>query len=120
VAEPGTIEEYFATLPEEARHVLERLRTILRAAAPEATERISYRMPAFEEEGRILVWYAAFRDHFSMFPSSEGVREALGDDLVPYLAGKGTIRFPADEPIPQSLVRTIVEARRQENTSAAR
>jgi uncharacterized protein YdhG (YjbR/CyaY superfamily) len=117
---PETVEEYFAALPEEARAGLEELRRIIRGEAPDATERVSYRMPSFEEGGRILVWYAAFKDHYSVFPASEGVRKALGSELETYLAGKGTIHFPMTEPIPESLVRQIVEARRQENAAAIR
>jgi uncharacterized protein YdhG (YjbR/CyaY superfamily) len=120
MAGPETVEEYFAALPEEARAGLEELRRTIRGEAPDATERVSYRMPSFEEGGRILVWYAAFKDHYSVFPASEAVRKALGDELKPYLAGKGTIHFPINEAIPELVVRRIVEARRQETAAAIR
>ena len=71
-------------------------------------------MPAFEQNGRFLVSYAAFKDHCSLFPASSAVREALGDELEPYLSGKGTLRFQADEPIPTSLVQEIVKVRLEE------
>ena len=72
------------------------------AAAPEATETISYQMPAFKTRGRFLVSYAAFNDHYSLFPASDAVTDALGEKLTPYLWGKGTIRFGWDERLPVS------------------
>ncbi|HSW41561.1 MAG TPA: DUF1801 domain-containing protein [Patescibacteria group bacterium] len=120
MAKPTSVDEYIAALPEERRAALEELRQVIRAAAPEATETISYQMPAFRTHGRILVYYAAFRAHYSLFPASEAVREALGEELVPYLAGKGTIRFPADRPLPAALVTRIVRARLEENAARNR
>jgi uncharacterized protein YdhG (YjbR/CyaY superfamily) len=77
-------------------------------------------MPALRSHGgRFLVSYAAFKRHYSVFPASEGVIKACGDELRPYLAGKGTIRFPADQPIPINLVRRIVQSRLAENAERA-
>jgi len=118
--EPGSVEEYLAALPADKRTALEKLRKTIEAAAPEATETISYQMPAFKDHGRILVYYAAFKDHCSLYPASEAVMEALGDELKPYFAGKGTIRFPADKPLSAALVRKIVKARLEENAAARR
>jgi len=118
--EPGSVEEYLAALPADKRTALEKLRKTIKAAAPEATETISYQMPAFKDHGRILVYYAAFKDHCSLYPASEAVMEALGDELKPYFAGKGTIRFPADKPLSAALVRKIVKARLEENAAARR
>src|SRR6266487_4564056 len=92
-------------------------RKTIRAAAPQATERISYAMPAFEQDGRFLVSYAAFKDHCSLYPASSAVREALGDELEPYFSGKGTLRFRVDDPIPTALVTKIVRVRLQENAA---
>lgn len=111
MADPATVEGYFAALSEESRAALDQVRATIRAAAPDATELISYRMPAFRAHGRILVYYAAFKDHCSLFPATEVLRSSLGADLEPYLAGKGTIRFPADRPLPLGLVTRIVEVR---------
>jgi uncharacterized protein YdhG (YjbR/CyaY superfamily) len=108
---PATVEEYMAALPAESRLVLEHLRETIRAAAPAATEAISYQMPAFKREGRFLVSYAAFKDHCSLFPASGAVMDALGEELQPYFWGKGTLRFKFDNPIPDRLVRRIVEVR---------
>ena len=85
------------------------------AAAPEATETISYQMPAFKLDGRFLGSYAAFKNHCSLFPASEKVLEAHGEALKPYYAGKGTIRFTVDDPIPAALVRKIVKTRVKEH-----
>ena len=117
MATPTSIEDYLAALPEEQRAALEELRETIRAAAPRATEKISYAMPAFEQDGRFLVSYAAFKDHCSFYPASAAVMEALGEELEPYFSGKGTLRFQADEPIPAALVRKIVRVRLQENTA---
>jgi uncharacterized protein YdhG (YjbR/CyaY superfamily) len=108
---PATIEEYMAALPAASRVVLEHLRETIRSAAPEATEAISYQMPAFKRDGRFLVSYAAFKDHCSLFPASGAVMDALGEELQPYVSGKGTLRFTVEDPIPDRLVRRIVEVR---------
>ncbi len=115
MAAPTSVEAYLAALPEESRAALEALRRTIRAAAPEATETIAYEMPAFRDRGRFLVSYAAYRNHCSLFPASQAVREALGDELEPYLSGKGTIRFRAEEPLPAALVTRIVKLRLEEN-----
>ncbi len=115
MAAPTSVEDYLAALPEGSRAALEKLRKTIRAAAPEATETISYQMPAFKDHGRFLVSYAAFKDHCSLFPASKAVIEALGEELKPYFTGKGTIRFQADKPLPAALVRKIVQVRIVEN-----
>jgi uncharacterized protein YdhG (YjbR/CyaY superfamily) len=111
MAAPTSVEDYLAALPEETRAALEKLRKTIKAAAPEATETISYQIPAFKVHGRMLVWYSAFKDHCSLFPASKAVIEAHGEALKPYLSGKGTLRFGADRPIPAALVKKIVRTR---------
>ena len=120
MAGPTNVEDYLDGLPQESRAALEKLRRTIRAAAPEATETISYRMPTFKEQGRFLVSYAAFKDHCSLFPASGAVMEALGEELEPYFSGKGTLRFTADKPIPAALVKKIVQTRIEENAAARR
>ncbi len=115
MAAPTSVEEYLAALPDGPRAALEKLRDTIKAAAPEATETISYQMPAFRLHGRFLVWYAAFRDHCSLFPASGRVLEAHREELKPYLSGKGTLRFTVERPIPATLVDRIVKTRIQEN-----
>jgi uncharacterized protein YdhG (YjbR/CyaY superfamily) len=117
MAAPTSVEDYLAALPEESRAALEKLRTTIKTAAPEATETISYQMPAFKDHGRILVYYAAFKDHYSLYPASNAVMEVLGEELKPYFSGKGTIRFDADKPLPVALVKKIVKARLEENAA---
>jgi uncharacterized protein YdhG (YjbR/CyaY superfamily) len=120
MAGPTDVEEYLAALPEEHRVALEKVRKTIRAAAPDATETISYQMPTYKLRGRVLVYYAAFKDHCSLFPASEAVMEALGEELKPYFSGKGTLRFTPDKPIPAALVKKIVKARIEENTARGR
>jgi uncharacterized protein YdhG (YjbR/CyaY superfamily) len=119
-APAAAVDAYIAALPDASRPAVEHLRATIRAAAPGATETISYQMPAFRAEGRMLVWYAAFARHCSVFPATERVVEALGDEVRPYLAGRGTIRFPLGRPLPLALVTRIVEVRLAENRAAAR
>jgi uncharacterized protein YdhG (YjbR/CyaY superfamily) len=120
MAAPTTVDDYLATLPDERRAAMEVLREAIRAGAPEATEVISYKMPAFQSHGgQFLVSYDAYKQHYSLFPASEAVVEALGEELTPYLAGRGTIRFPASRPIPAGLVTRIVEIRLAENAARA-
>jgi uncharacterized protein YdhG (YjbR/CyaY superfamily) len=117
---PTSVEGYLAALPVEQRAALDKLRTTIKAAAPKATETISYQMPAFKQDGRFLVSFAAFKDHCSLYPASYAVMETLGDELKPYFSGKGTLRFQANEPIPAALVKKIVKLRLEENAARGR
>jgi uncharacterized protein YdhG (YjbR/CyaY superfamily) len=115
-----SVEEYLATLPDDRRAAVEEIRRTIRAAAPEATETIAYEMPAFRSHGgQFLVSYATYKNHYSLFPASGAVVEALGEAIEPYLAGKGTIRFPASRPIPVALVREVVKVRLEEVSARA-
>ena len=121
MASPTTVDEYIASAPEDRRAGLVALREAVRAGAPGATEVIAYRMPALRSHGgQFLVSFDAYKNHYSLFPASEAVVEELGDALTPHLAGKGTIQFRADEPIPAELVTRIVEIRWAENAAAAK
>jgi uncharacterized protein YdhG (YjbR/CyaY superfamily) len=118
MAKPATVEEYLAALPPDRRGAVKELRRTIRAAAPEAREAIAYSMPAMRSHGgQFLVSYAAYKNHYSLFPASDAVIEAGGDELEPYLAGKGTIQFPADKPLPTALVTKIVKVRVAENAA---
>lgn len=120
MATPTTVDEYLESLPLDRRAGVEELRATIRAAAPMATETISYEIPGVKVDGRLVLSYAGFAKHYSLFPASDAVREALGDELAPYLSGKGTIRFPADRPIPLALVTRFVEVRLAEHVSRSR
>jgi uncharacterized protein YdhG (YjbR/CyaY superfamily) len=120
MATPTSVEEYMASLPEAPRAALEKLRKTIKAAAPEATETISYQMPAFKLHGRFLVSYAAFKNHCSLVPASAKVLEEHGEELKPYFSGKGTIRFTTDKPLSSTLVKKIVKARIEENAALTR
>ena len=117
---PASPEAYLADLPERSRVALETLRAVVRSAAPDATEGISYAMPAFLAHGRGLVAYAAFKDHYSLFPLGGGLLVTLATELAPYVAGKGTIRFSYDAALPEDLVRRIVAIRLEQNAARAR
>jgi uncharacterized protein YdhG (YjbR/CyaY superfamily) len=105
------VDRYLAGVPEESRKTLEKLRKSIRAAAPGATEGISYGIPAFKLGGRPLVSYAALKDHCSFFPMSPAVLEAHRGELKKYETAKGTIRFPTNKSLPAALVGKIVKAR---------
>src|SRR6516162_2307526 len=107
---PKNVDEYLAGVPEPARTTLNKLRAAIRSAVPpEATETISYRMPAFKHNG-VLVWFAAFSNHCSLFPTASVV-EAFKDELKGFTTSKGTIHFPTDKPLPTGLVKKLVKAR---------
>ena len=115
------VDEYLTTLRDDRRAAVEEIRRTIRAAAPEATETIAYDMPAFRSHGgQFLVSFAAFKAHYSLFPASGAVVEQLGAELQPYLAGKGTIQFPASQPIPVKTVAKIVMIRLAENAANER
>jgi uncharacterized protein YdhG (YjbR/CyaY superfamily) len=120
MAKATTVAEYLAGLPDDRRAAMETLRKAVKAAAPEAEESIAYGMPALRSHGgQFLVSYDAYKRHYSLFPASDAVIEALGDEVKPYLAGKGTIQFPADKPIPAATVAKIVKVRVAENAARA-
>ena len=107
---PKNVDEYIAGVPEPARGTLIKMRAAIRSAAPpEATETISYRIPAFKYKG-VLVWFAAFSNHCSLFPTA-AVIEAFKNELKGFSTSKGTIHFPTDKPLPTALIKKLVKAR---------
>jgi len=105
-----TINGYLAKLSAPKRAALQKLRRAIKAAAPRAEECISYQMPAFRLDGRMLVWFGAATNHCSFFPGAYPIA-ACEHDLKAYKTSKGTIRFSADRPLPSTLVRKLVKAR---------
>jgi uncharacterized protein YdhG (YjbR/CyaY superfamily) len=113
------VDEYLAEAPPEMRGLLATLRETVRAAAPQAEEVISYQMPAFRHHG-MLLYYAAFRDHCSLFLGSQLTQRRFASELTTFTSGKGTIRFTPERPLPRSLVTRMVKARVAENESRAK
>ena len=109
-AKPQTIDEYLAPLSNEKRAALEKLRRAIKSAAPKAEECISYDIPAFRLGGRLLVAFGAAAKHCAFYPGAHPVK-AHQDELKAYDTSKGTIRFPADSPLPATLVRKLVKTR---------
>ena len=104
------IDKYIAAVPEPGRSTLKKIRAVIRSAVlPEVTEALSYKIPSFQNKG-VLVWYAAFSDHCSLFPTNQ-VIEAFKDELADFSTSKGAIRFPLDKPLPAALVKKLVKAR---------
>ena len=110
---PGTIDDYIKRFPPRVRTILQRIRRTIRDAAPEATEVISYRMPAFKLGG-ILAYFAAFKNHIGLYPPVSGDPQ-LVKAAARYAGEKGNLRFPLDEPIPYDLIQRIVIHRAKQN-----
>jgi len=116
---PRTIDEYIAGFPADVRTILAKVRATIRAAAPQAEEVISYRMPALRGHG-ILLYFAGFEHHIGLYPPVSG-SEALERAMAPYAGEKGNLRFPLDRPIPYGLIGRIARLRvRQDRAKAAK
>lgn len=105
---PTDIDGYLSTLPDDARATLEELRRMVKAMAPGAVESISYGMPTLTYQGRPLIYFAAWKDHWALYGMGADRHQ---DELAAYDTSKGTIRFPLDEPLPEALVKTLVSER---------
>jgi uncharacterized protein YdhG (YjbR/CyaY superfamily) len=107
---PKTVNQYLARVPESSRSTLNKMRATIRSAVTkDAVEIISYGIPAFKQK-RVLVWYAAFSNHCSLFPTA-AIIEKFKADLKPFSKSKGTIHFPTDKPLPTALIKRLVKAR---------
>jgi uncharacterized protein YdhG (YjbR/CyaY superfamily) len=107
------IDEYIASFPPEVQSVLAKIRSTIRAAAPDAVEKISYQMPAFALKG-VLIYFAAFKEHIGLYPPVKGDAK-LRAEVARYATEKGNLRFPLDEPIPFPLIKKVVEFRLKEH-----
>jgi uncharacterized protein YdhG (YjbR/CyaY superfamily) len=112
----ATVDDYLAGIPEVSRVALEGVRGVLLEAVPDGVESISYGIPTVKLGGKMLLSYAAFAKHCSLFPASGDVMAALGDELAPYFVEKATLRFAPTEPIPRDLLERVVAVRVAEVT----
>ena len=109
-----SVDDYIALQPEAVRGLLERVRSTIRKAVPEAEESISYQIPTYKLPGGPLIYFAGWKKHYSLYPVSAQLIDALGEDLGAREVEKGTIRFPLDEPVPVKLITRIVKYRAKE------
>jgi uncharacterized protein YdhG (YjbR/CyaY superfamily) len=107
-------QEYFASLPEKSRKRLREVREVIRSSAPDASEGFSYRMPNVRLDGKVLVWYAAFKEHTSLFPMTDAIRRAHAAELKGLKTSRGTIQFSLEDPLPSRLVKRLIKARVEE------
>ena len=105
------IDDYLASLDDQQRHTLEAVRRSILAVVPDAAQGISYGMPAFRVDGKVVAGFAAFKNHLSYLPHSGSVFPALGDELAGYTTSSGALRFPIDSPLPKPLVEHLVGVR---------
>jgi uncharacterized protein YdhG (YjbR/CyaY superfamily) len=115
---PQTIDAYIAAFPPEVQAILEQIRMTIREAVPDAQETISYGMPTFTLNGRYLLYFAAYKKHIGLYPAPIGVEE-FQEAVSRYGAGKGTLKFPLDQPMPLDLLHTIVQFRAREQAAKA-
>jgi uncharacterized protein YdhG (YjbR/CyaY superfamily) len=116
--EPKNIDEYIAGFPQDIRETLEKIRETVKAAAPEAGEKISYQIPTFTLKGN-LIHFAAYKTHIGFYPTSSGI-ENFQKELSIYDCAKGTVRFPIGKPVPLELITRIVQFRVSENLAKAK
>lgn len=109
-----TVAEYLAKQPKPAQTVLKKVRAVIRKAVPGAEEVISYQIPAYKLPGGAVIYFAGWKEHFSLYPATGLVAEVLGDELEPYKVSKGTVRFPFSEPVPVKLIERFAKLRAKE------
>ena len=112
-----TVDEYVASFPKSVRDILARLRRVVREAAPQAEETMSYGMPTFNLDGKPLVFFAAWKNHVGFYPVNSSIAEKFKNELAPFKMAKGSVQFPFDKPVPFDLVRKIAEFRVKESKS---
>lgn len=116
---PRDVDDYLSRVPQTQRKALEELRRTIKSVVPDAVEVISYQIPTFKLNGRMLVSYAAFAEHCSFFPGA-GPTEAHQDELASFATSKGTVRFTSEKPLSSSLIRKMVKTRIKLNEEAER
>jgi uncharacterized protein YdhG (YjbR/CyaY superfamily) len=114
----ASVDEYIGTFPKDIQKILEEVRRTIKAAAPDAREKISYQIAAFELNGKNLIHFAGWKNHISMYPIPSG-SDAFNKKVSKYAAGKGTLQFPLDKPLPLKLITEIVKLRIEDNLAKA-
>jgi uncharacterized protein YdhG (YjbR/CyaY superfamily) len=109
-----SVDEYIASQPEAVQRVLKRVRSTIRKAMPGAEELISYKIPSYKLHGGPVLYFAGWKQHYSLYPATDRVVAAFKDDLEPYEVSKGTIRFPFSQPVPVRLIERIAKFRAKE------
>ena len=109
-----SVDKYIASQPEAMRSILRRVRSTIRNAVPGAQEVISYNIPAYKLHGGPVLYFAGWKQHYSLYPATGGVVGAFKDELAPYKVSKGTIRFPLSQPVPVKLIGRIAKFRAKE------
>ena len=117
---PQSVDEYIAAQPEALRPVLDKVRAAIRKAVPEAVEGIGYRMPGYKLDGKPMLYFAAFKEHYSLFAASGTFFAALKDELAGYELRKGTVHFPLSRPVPVKLIGRIARLRADGIAAAAK
>ena len=115
---PQNIDEYIADFPADVQEILQKIRVTIKKAVPKAEETISYKMPTFNLRGQYLIYFAAYKKHIGLYPVPNGDAE-FNKEISAYQAGKGTLQFPLDQPIPYKLISKIVKVRAKENSAKA-
>lgn len=115
---PTTIDEYIAASSPEVKKILQKVRQTIHAAVPDATEAISYGMPAFKLHGKTLVYFAGWQEHIGFYATPSG-NQAFRDELAPYQGAKGSVRFPLGQPMPYDLITQIARFRAKELKKAS-
>ena len=118
MATPATVSEYITAVPPTARKALRQIRSAIKKAAPGITERMSYRIPTFDLDGKYLVYMAAFKDHVSIYPATASMMAKYGKQLAPHRSGAGTLRFDLDGRLPLGLITKLAKLRVQERRNA--
>ena len=115
-----SVDDYIDAQPPATRTALERVRSIIRQVLPDAEEVISYNIPAYNQNGERVIFFAGFKEHFSLYPVKADIVAALKDELARYPKSTGTVRFPLSEPVPEKLIARIVKFRAQQAATHAK
>jgi uncharacterized protein YdhG (YjbR/CyaY superfamily) len=120
MARPASVVAYLSAQPPAARAILRRVRRAIRKALPAAAEVLSYQIPTYKVDGRAVIYFAAWRRHYAIYPAGDRLVAAFRDELLPYKRVKSTLHFPYDRPVPEALIARLARFRAQEVTLRAK